>query len=116
MLCFKTTDWLQRHLLTCPFKWLTGIDCPGCGFQRSFTALIKGNFQHSFVLYPATVPLLLLLLFSIADACFKIDTPKGIIKRTMFILCATVVVASYSLKMWRLFNHQPMSAWAVTWL
>lgn len=27
----------------CTFKWLTGWDCPGCGSQRAFHALLHGH-------------------------------------------------------------------------
>lgn len=27
----------------CPFKWATGLDCPGCGSQRAFRALLSGH-------------------------------------------------------------------------
>ncbi|MGM9476785.1 DUF2752 domain-containing protein [Pedobacter sp. GSP4] len=55
-------DWLQNHLIPCPFKALTGIDCPGCGFQRSFIALIQGDVSKSWSLYPPTIPLLFLFV------------------------------------------------------
>ncbi|MGY0039876.1 DUF2752 domain-containing protein [Pedobacter sp. NJ-S-72] len=29
--------------------YVTGYDCPGCGFQRSFLALLKGDFYHFFL-------------------------------------------------------------------
>lgn len=31
--------WLPR----CPFKALTGLNCPGCGFQRAVHALLHGR-------------------------------------------------------------------------
>lgn len=57
------TDWLQHYLLPCPFKWLTGIDCPGCGFQRAFLLLLHGQWKASIQQYPPAIPLLLLGLF-----------------------------------------------------
>ncbi|MBO4663273.1 MAG: DUF2752 domain-containing protein [Bacteroidaceae bacterium] len=27
----------------CPFKLITGLDCPGCGFQRAMHALLHGH-------------------------------------------------------------------------
>lgn len=33
------TDAMPR----CPFKWLTGLDCPGCGSQRAVRALLAGH-------------------------------------------------------------------------
>ena len=31
----------------CPVKLLTGYDCPGCGFQRAFHALLHGNLWEA---------------------------------------------------------------------
>ncbi len=49
----------------CPFKWLTGWDCPGCGSQRAFGALLAGNpveaWSYNFFL-PFVVAYLLLIL------------------------------------------------------
>jgi hypothetical protein len=32
----------------CPFKYLTGFYCPGCGGQRAFHHLLHGNFLEAF--------------------------------------------------------------------
>lgn len=29
----------------CPIKFLTGLDCPGCGSQRAFHALLHGDIE-----------------------------------------------------------------------
>lgn len=31
----------------CPFKMLTGLDCPGCGFQRAMHALLHGHVMQA---------------------------------------------------------------------
>jgi len=90
---------LQLHLLPCPFKYLTGIDCPGCGFQRSLIALLQGNFQKSFLIYPPTIPLLLISAWWLADSIFKIEGTKHTIKKSMFITVAAIVLINYILKM-----------------
>jgi len=103
-------NWLQNHLIPCPFKYLTGLDCPGCGFQRSFMQLIKGNFHSSFVLYPATIPLLIFFTYGIADSFFRLDTSANIIKKTLFIVNGSIVIASYAIKLWGLYMHYKISA------
>ena len=40
-------DWLQKHMIPCFSKKYLGIECPGCGLQRSFIALLKGNIVES---------------------------------------------------------------------
>jgi len=103
-------NWLQNHLLRCPFKALTGIDCPGCGFQRSMIQLIQGNFQNSFALYPATIPLLLFFAYGIVDKFYKLDTRNDVIKKTSFIIIGSIILISYSLKMWHLYAYYKASA------
>jgi hypothetical protein len=92
-------SWLKAHLLPCPFKYVTGIDCPGCGFQRSLLALLKGHVHQSFLLYPATIPLLIMAAWWLADSIFKLDTRKSLVKKTMFIVVALIITVSYTLKM-----------------
>ncbi|MCS6978882.1 MAG: DUF2752 domain-containing protein [Flavobacteriales bacterium] len=45
-------------MLPCPSKLWLGLECPGCGLQRAFLALMQGHFEDSFRLYPALLPLL----------------------------------------------------------
>lgn len=45
-------SWLEQIELPCLFKKYFHVDCPGCGFQRSIIALLKGNFAESFLLFP----------------------------------------------------------------
>jgi len=103
-------NWLQNHLLRCPFKYITGIDCPGCGFQRSVIALIQGNLNDSLQLYPATIPLLLFFAFGIADKFLKIDTTNHLIKKCFFVMVGSIVVISYLIKMTNLYHHYNASA------
>jgi hypothetical protein len=90
---------LQDFLLPCPFKYLTGIDCPGCGFQRSLIALLQGNFQKSFLIYPPIIPLLAISAWWLADSIFKIDGTKHIFKKSLFITVSAIVLINYILKM-----------------
>jgi hypothetical protein len=112
MFCSRllSISWLQNNLLPCPFKYLTGIDCPGCGFQRSVLALLQGDMQKSFSLYPAAVPLLLFFCFGVADKLFKLDTPKNTITKTAFVLMGVMILTSYGFKMAHLYTHYKASA------
>ena len=96
------TNWLQNHLLACPFKKLTGIDCPGCGFQRSMLAMIKGDISESIHLYPATIPLLITALFVLFAAKLKIDT-RHIAQKTLYMITGSIIMISYIFKMYTLY-------------
>jgi hypothetical protein len=91
-------DWLQNHLISCPFKALTGIDCPGCGFQRSFIALVQGDLSKSWSLYPPTIPLL--FLFITTAILYKIQLrQQALLFKILVIAVGNFVMISYLHKM-----------------
>jgi len=91
-------DWLQNHLIPCPFKALTGIDCPGCGFQRSFIALMQGDLSKSWLLYPPTIPLLLLFVTAGLMYKFRIKQ-RPLLLKILVIVVGNFVMISYLHKM-----------------
>lgn len=48
--------------LRCPFKALTGYDCPGCGTQRAVHALFHADFAAAWRYNAALMPALVLAL------------------------------------------------------
>ena len=86
-------------MLPCLFKQITGVDCPGCGAQRSFDLLIHGQLIESFKLYPALVPLLFLIISFLFDFIFK---QKNESNRTWYlaIFSLILIVISYAYKIW----------------
>ena len=36
----------------CPFRFLTGLQCPGCGTTRALHQLVHGHFAAAFMLNP----------------------------------------------------------------
>lgn len=47
--------WMPR----CPLKWMTGLECPGCGSQRAVHALLHGDIAaawHANALLVALLP------------------------------------------------------------
>lgn len=77
------------------------MECPGCGLQRSFIALIEGNLSASIKLYPALIPLLLVWMIVILHLIFKFKHGAFIIKY-LFLFCALIIAVSYTIK---IFNH-----------
>lgn len=51
--------------LRCPFKALTGYDCPGCGSQRAFQALLRSDLAAAWGYNPAALIAAPLALFFI---------------------------------------------------
>jgi len=52
---------LENYMFPCLSKTLFGIECLGCGFQRSFVLLLQGDFSGSFKMYPALITTILFL-------------------------------------------------------
>lgn len=36
----------------CPIRWLTGVECPGCGLTRAFLAALRLDFSTAFSYHP----------------------------------------------------------------
>lgn len=89
--------WLESHLLTCYVKHLTGIDCPGCGLQRSIIALLRGDMAQSWHLYPATIPLLSIWAFTVVHIQLKFSWGATLIKFGYFFI-VFIIVLNYILK------------------
>lgn len=69
----------------------------GCGMQRSFILLLKGDVVDSFQMYPALIPIIGMLLFLIIHIKFKFEN-GGTWLKYMFIFNLAIIVISYSLK------------------
>jgi len=97
-------DKANRYFLPCPFKYLTGYDCPGCGFQRSFVALLKGDLQGSLHLYPATIPILITVAVSLS-ANFWYPAKSKLLLKTLFLITASIMLISYGFKVFVPHTH-----------
>jgi len=91
-------NWLEHHLLSCPYKIITGIDCPGCGIQRSFILLLKGDLSGSAYLYPALLPVIFTLLITAAHLLVGFKKGPEIIKFS-FLTTTGIIVISYIFKL-----------------
>jgi len=94
--------WLQNHLLACPMKQTFGLDCPGCGLQRSIIALMQGDLIGSFKLYPATIPFLFVITFLIVHLKADFKSGAQIIKIAVGFV-AFIILINY---IYKIFTHQ----------
>jgi len=53
----------SRLFPPCPFLWLTGFYCPGCGSLRALHQLLQGNLSAAFAFNPFAVLSLPFLLY-----------------------------------------------------
>ncbi len=94
----KLIEWLESHMTSCTYKKYLGIECPGCGMQRSFIELLKGNLYESFVLYPALIPTIFLMSYLVLHLIFKFKNGANIIK-IIFIINVSIMVLNYIYKL-----------------
>src|SRR5438105_3347576 len=88
------SKWFENHQMPCLYKKLIGIDCPGCGIQRSFVKLLSGDIYESFMIYPALVPLLFTLLFLILHLVFSFRHGAKTLMYS-YIFTASVIAVNY---------------------
>jgi len=89
--------WLEDHILPCSFKSWFGVDCLGCGIQRAFILLLKGEYSASFYLYPALIPIILMLVLLVLHLVFKFKLGLKWLKY-MFIFNVIIVLINYIIK------------------
>jgi hypothetical protein len=90
-------------MLPCLNKKLFGLDCLGCGFQRSLVHVIKGDFVAAFNVYPAIYTLILMAIFLILNLKFKFKSGKKIII-IFAIINVLIIITSYFIKMKPIFT------------
>lgn len=88
---------LEKYMLPCLNKKLLGIECMGCGLQRSVSLLIQGEFVAAFQMYPAIYPLIFLFVF-IGINTFKPSKYRYKAIVVLGILSATTMVAGFIMK------------------
>jgi len=49
-------------MIPCPYFYYFGIECLGCGLQRSVVSLFNCDFFKSFQFYPGLIPLFIYLI------------------------------------------------------
>lgn len=84
-------------MLPCLNKKLFGVDCMGCGMQRSISLILHGNFVDAFYMYPA-IYTLILLFGVIAVNTFKNFKYANKIIIILAILNVVIIIGNFILK------------------
>jgi len=92
----------KEYLLPCLNKKLFGVDCLGCGLQRSVLHVLKGEFGEAFKMYPAIFTLIILALFILVNWKYSFKNGRKIIL-TLATINILIIVVSYIIKMNQLF-------------
>lgn len=90
--------WLENHLLSCPVKTYAGLDCPGCGLQRSILYLLKGDLEMSLRMHPAGIPLVFLGVFVLLHFKFKFSFGPRLLVAT-YSLIACIILVNFVFKL-----------------
>lgn len=95
---------MEEFMLPCLNKQLFGMDCYGCGAQRSLSLLMKGEFVAAFHMFPAIYTIILLLGITITNLflSFKNDYT---IKMALVFINVGVITINYFVKLYHLFIH-----------
>lgn len=89
---------MEDYMVPCMNKKLFGIECFGCGTQRSFWMLLQGDFIGAFKMFPAIYTTI--LLFACIGLHF-IDKTRNYQKIIvgLAIVNAIIMVVSYFYKL-----------------
>ncbi|MHA7842509.1 MAG: DUF2752 domain-containing protein [Winogradskyella sp.] len=96
---FLLAKGIEDYMLPCITKKYLGFDCMGCGLQRSFALLLKGQFLDSFLMYPGLYSLIALFGFITVNTFMNLKNGTRIIT-ILAILNVVVIVVSYLLKLY----------------
>lgn len=91
-------SFLEKNLLSCPWKQHLDIECMGCGMQRALIHVLKGEFSQAFALYPAVYTLLFLFIFLAFHLKFKYKNGRKIINY-LIVINVLIISISYVYKM-----------------
>ncbi len=94
----KLIQWLEEHQLPCFYKKTLGVECPGCGMQRAFIELLKGDIWQSIMIYPALIPILFMIFFLMLHISLKFKKGPVILKIT-FIFNIVLITLNYIYKL-----------------
>lgn len=88
---------LEAYMLPCLSKKVFGLDCFGCGMQRSLVFLIQGDFSAAFHMYPAIFTLVVLFAVIGINAIRNFKYAGKLIY-FLAILNAVIIIAGYYFK------------------
>ena len=94
----KIITWLESHQGTCSFREHAGIDCPGCGLQRSILALLRGDLVESILQFPALLPLMAMFAFLAIHLVFRLKHGAFVLK-VFYITNISIILLNYIYKL-----------------
>ncbi|NRB60485.1 MAG: DUF2752 domain-containing protein [Winogradskyella sp.] len=90
---------LEDYMLPCLSKKYLGMECMGCGLQRSVALILRGEFVEAFYMYPGIYTLITLFSFITISRFRKFNNDTKIIS-ILAILNVIVIVGNYLIKLY----------------
>ena len=90
---------LMLAKIHCPFRAITGVPCPTCGFTRALLALLRGDLMGSLRLHPMLIPVVVSVLLFLHAGPLKLP------RKGMTVLLIAVAVATFGFYVFRLLTH-----------
>lgn len=91
----------------CPFSYLFGLSCPGCGMTRAFFSLLRFDFAGAFYYHPL-FPLVIALVLGYLLHTFKLVRFSDRFRKIVLILACVLFIGVYLI---RLISGHPVVAW-----
>ena len=89
-------SFLEEHMLSCQWKQM-GVECMGCGMQRSLIYLLKGDFIAAFYMYPAIYSLIGMFVYLGFHLKFAFKNGPKILL-FLFVSNVLIMLTNYILK------------------
>ncbi len=89
-------SFLEENLLPCYWKQV-GLECLGCGMQRSMIHLLRGEFAEAFFQYPAIYSLMGMGAFLILHLKYQFARGHKVLL-WLFLLNVSLILGNYVLK------------------
>lgn len=89
---------VENYMLPCLNKQILGVECPGCGLQRSISLLFEGNFLAAWQIFPAIYTLILFLGVVLLNGFYKIKYANTLIIG-LAITNVILILTNYILKL-----------------
>lgn len=88
---------IEDYMLPCLNKKMFGIECMGCGMQRSVLLIFKGEFSNAFHMYPAIFTLILLFTLVVINT-FKNFRYSSKIITILAVLNGIIIITNFIFK------------------
>lgn len=88
---------VEDYMLPCFSKKYLGIDCFGCGLQRSLSLIIRGEFWEAFQMYPAIYTIILFFFLISIKMFYKFRHAQKVIN-ILGIVNVLIIIIGFFIK------------------